>query len=233
MQELASALRTEHDCWIVAPDGGRSCCSHGVTNAQQLRVRKRDANGWDVSGTPADCVRIAIHSLGLVPDLVISGVNHGGNLGIDTLFSGTVAAAREASILGFPAIAISQYMKLEVPRDWSQTAYRAHNVLKDVWSRPIESGYFWNINLPVIPPETTVGQTPYPIIDCELESAPLAFELHLTVQTDPLTDLETDWETHTYDYISNYQKRPRSDNSDVAHCFSGKATVTRLKAFPA
>lgn len=232
MQELAKSLRAEHECWIVAPDGGRSCCSHGVTNHQQIEVRTRTHLGWDVNGTPADCVRVALHSLNLRPDLVISGVNHGGNLGIDTLFSGTVAAAREASIAGFPAIAISQFMRLEIPRDWAQIAHRAHQVLKEIWSRPSAVGKLWNINLPAIAPEEIAGTTPYPIVDCELEPAPLAFELRPASQRLTNAEPTATMDTIALDYVSNYQQRPRSDNFDVAYCFSGNTTVTQLKAFP-
>ncbi len=231
MQELARSLRAEHDVWVVAPDGGRSCCSHGVTNTRQIRVRKVEEDGWEVDGTPADCVRTALHSLDLKPELVISGVNHGGNLGIDTLFSGTVAAAREASIAGLRAIAISQYMRRDIACDWSQTAFRAHKVLEQVWARHSPQGLFWNINLPVIGPEERVGTTPFPLVDCRLEPSPLAYEFRLAPGDQRGTE-DTPSLVAVYDYVSNYQERPRSDGFDVALCFAGHTTVTQLKAFP-
>lgn len=227
LQELASLLRREHEVWIVAPDQGRSCCSHSVTNADPLTLTKRGEMQWMLSGTPADCVRVAIHCLNLRPDYVLSGVNHGGNLGVDTLYSGTVSAAREASLLDLPAVALSQYMRRDIPKDWSQTAYRARLVLEHLWGDRPHEGFFWNVNLPAIAPEDVVGTIRFPISHCETEPAPLQFhfETQNTLESDPERN------TMSFLYQSNYQARPRREGSDVSLCFAGHATVTKLKSF--
>jgi 5'-nucleotidase len=227
LQELAKLLRKEHEVWVVAPDQGCSCCSHSVTNADPLILTQRGELQWMLSGTPADCVRVAIHCLNLKPDYVLSGVNHGGNLGVDTLYSGTVSAAREASLLDLPAVAISQYMRRDIPKDWSQSAYRARRVLEHLWGDRPHEGFFWNVNLPAIPPEEVVGTAHFPISHCETESAPLQFHF------EPQNRLESgaNRDTMTFLYQSNYQTRPRRDGSDVSLCFSGHATVTKLKSF--
>jgi 5'-nucleotidase len=229
LQELAKLLSVEHDCWIVAPDQGRSCCSHAVTNGEPLKLRQHREREWDLSGTPADCVRVAIHCLKLSPDYVLSGVNHGGNLGVDTLYSGTVSAAREASMLGLPAVALSQYMRRDIAKDWTQSAFRARRVLEHLWLEPPVAGAFWNVNLPAIPPEEIVGTVHFPISFCKTEPAPLQFHF-VPYETANPEWLEGNSE-RTFLYQSNYQSRPRQEGSDVSLCFAGHATVTKLKSF--
>ncbi len=221
MQALAENLKGDHELWIVAPDTGRSCCSHGVTHATSLQVRRRTEKGWEVSGTPADCVRVGIQVLQLQPDVVLSGVNHGGNLGIDTLFSGTVAGAREGAMLGCRAIAISQYLRPDVGKDWMQSAERARIVLETLWEKGLEKGEFWNLNLPAIEPESWRRDEAFPISYCELE--PSLIESNYRLLDGEATDSE-----FTLQYQSNYQSRPRGQGTDVALCFAGHATITRL-----
>jgi hypothetical protein len=96
LQELAKRLSAQHQVYVVAPDSGRSCCGHSVTNAESLHVVRHSDSGWSVSGTPADCIRLATLVLKIQPDWVLSGVNHGGNLGIDTIYSGN-GCSRERS----------------------------------------------------------------------------------------------------------------------------------------
>ena len=94
LQCLVEVIAKNAECYVVAPDEGRSCCSHGVTTGSSLDVVSRVGNQWTVSGTPADCVRVGLLYLNLKPDWVVSGVNHGGNLGVDILYSGTAAGAQ-------------------------------------------------------------------------------------------------------------------------------------------
>lgn len=225
LQNLVEVLSAEHDCLVVAPDQGRSCCGHSVTNSTELEVIRKQDNHWTVSGTPADCVRIGLIVLGLKPDWVLSGVNHGGNLGIDTLYSGTVAAAREATILGFRAIALSQYMRRDISKNWKTTAHRAKRVLGQLWKKPLAKGFFWNLNLPALEPEDA---SEIPVAYCPLELGPLP----ISFQTDnPANDAKSLIGTTKHLYQSNYQARPRQEGSDVHLCFSGHAVVTRLQAF--
>ncbi|MCX7200937.1 MAG: 5'/3'-nucleotidase SurE, partial [Burkholderiales bacterium] len=105
---LAAALRELAEVVVVAPEQDRSGASNSLTLDRPLSVRKA-ANGFlYVNGTPTDCVHIAITGLlGARPDLVVSGINDGANMGDDTVYSGTVAAATEGFLLGVPAIAFS------------------------------------------------------------------------------------------------------------------------------
>lgn len=101
-----------HEVYVVAPDAQRSAASHSMTLTAPLYVREETLEGatraWAASGTPVDCVKLGLHTLCPQAELVVSGVNHGYNAGIDVLYSGTVAAAMEGAICGRPAMAVSQ-----------------------------------------------------------------------------------------------------------------------------
>jgi 5'-nucleotidase len=227
---LFDILSKTSDCYLVAPDEGRSCCSHGVTTGSTLEVNSIASQQWTVSGTPADCVRVGLLWLGLKPDWVVSGVNHGGNLGVDILYSGTVAGAREASLLGVPAVAISQYMRRDVARDWSVSAKRAEFVLKNIFSFARLGCGFWNVNLPALPPERDLLDPA--IQQCEPEMQPLAFSLEealgIEEKRSEFEKNQGSLQQKTLLYKSNYQDRPRILGSDVELCFSGYATVSWL-----
>ncbi len=111
IRALAKAFCDEHEVYMVAPDSERSGASHSLTLVTPLRIRKLELEGlekvsvYSTNGTPTDCVKLAYGNLGIKPDLVISGINHGPNLGTDVLYSGTVSAATDAAMLGIPSIA--------------------------------------------------------------------------------------------------------------------------------
>lgn len=111
LRGLAIALRRAADVVICAPESEQSTSSHALTLSRPLRLRRVDEGVFAVDGTPADCVYVALHAKERVlprrPDLVVSGINHGLNLGSDVFYSGTVAAAREAALRGIPSMAIS------------------------------------------------------------------------------------------------------------------------------
>ena len=109
IQVLADALEGLGEVWVVAPDSEQSAVSHALTLDRPLRIKRLGERRMVVDGTPTDCVAIAISNLmgGLVPDLVVSGINFGFNMGADVHYSGTVSAAFEGVILGAPAIAVS------------------------------------------------------------------------------------------------------------------------------
>lgn len=113
IKALGEAISGEK-IWI-APEKEYSQCGHQVTTNQGIKVEKRSEIEYAIGGTPADCIRLAVSHL--CPDLswVISGINSGGNMGVDVYISGTVAAVREAAIQGIPGIALSQYRKKENP----------------------------------------------------------------------------------------------------------------------
>ena len=108
IKALARALKRVGDVFVVAPDRERSAASHSLTLHRPLRVEKIGINSYAVDGTPTDCINIAVNGiLKKRPDIVVSGINKGGNLGDDVTYSGTVSAAMEGTLLGIPSFAIS------------------------------------------------------------------------------------------------------------------------------
>jgi 5'-nucleotidase len=112
IQTLTSALEAIGETWSVAPDSEQSAVSHSLTLDRPLRVEKLAERRFAVNGTPTDCVAVAVMSIlkDRPPDLVVSGINYGVNMGADVHYSGTVAAAFEGLILGVPALAVSQQL---------------------------------------------------------------------------------------------------------------------------
>jgi 5'-nucleotidase len=155
---LAEALASIAEIIVVAPDSNRSGASNSLSLDRPLSVT-RAANGfYFVNGTPTDCVHIALTGMGdALPDLVVSGINNGQNMGDDTLYSGTVAAATEAYLFGIPAIAFSQ-----VHHGWEHLDAAAR-VARDVVLRKFEmlpSPYLLNVNIPNLPYEAIGPLTP-------------------------------------------------------------------------
>lgn len=143
---LAVVLSDIADITIVAPDRNRSGASNSLTLESPLRVRQIETNIHSVQGTPTDCVHFALNELMKddLPDLIIAGINHGANLGDDTLYSGTVAAATEGHFLGLPAIAMSL-----VGRTHFDTAARvALELVKTHLKNPLTTKRVLNVNVP-------------------------------------------------------------------------------------
>ena len=213
LQALFEAARQIGEPIIVAPEQTLSGCSHQVTTDQLIRVREVSPCRFAVCGTPADCVRIGLQVL--VPDAawVLSGINAGGNLGADVHHSGTVAAARESVLHGWPAVALSHYRKRGLALDWERGAKWAALVLRDLVDQPRDPGSFWNVNLPHL-----LSADADPDIEvCQLDPSPL-----------PLTfrRQEEGWL-----YAGDYHQRQRAPGTDVDVCFRGKIAVTRIKLF--
>lgn len=143
---LASRLSDLGTVYVVAPDRERSCTGHAFTMHDPLRV-DRVAPGWyAVSGTPADCVYLGIFELCPTPDLVVSGINHGYNLGSDVFYSGTVAGAVEAALHDIPAIAVSMGYGPGV--DFGPAAALVHALVRAAHSHRLPEGTVLNVNLP-------------------------------------------------------------------------------------
>jgi 5'-nucleotidase len=105
---LSSLLRTRHDVWMIAPHINRSGVSHGITMDDPLRFISEGVQEYSCSGLPVDCFISGVHGImPSAPDVVVSGINRGANLGTDLVYSGTAAAARQAAIAGIPGIAVS------------------------------------------------------------------------------------------------------------------------------
>jgi 5'-nucleotidase len=119
IRAMRDALAVTADVVLVAPENEQSASSHSLSLHRPLRLRAVDPGVFALDGTPADCVYVALHAATRVlprrPDLVVSGINHGMNLGQDAFYSGTVAAAREAALRGIPAVATSAHVAAELP----------------------------------------------------------------------------------------------------------------------
>jgi 5'-nucleotidase len=153
---LATKLREQAAIDIVAPDRNRSGASNSLTLNTPMRVRKLDPHIVSVEGTPTDCVHLAITGLlEDIPDMVISGINEGANLGDDTLYSGTVAAAIEGRFLGLPAIAISLAGPDYVHYD---TAAKVASILVGrLLANQLPAYTILNVNVPVVSFESLAG----------------------------------------------------------------------------
>lgn len=159
LAEAAAALPSVSGVTIVAPSEQQSASSHAISIRQSLRLRRFGPRRISVSGTPTDCVFLVVkagNQLGVpMPDLVLSGVNHGANMGDDITYSGTVAAAMEATLLGIPSIAFSVPGRENIRFDAARHRI-AEIVERMIASPPPEKG-FWNVNIPNLPAEEIRG----------------------------------------------------------------------------
>jgi 5'-nucleotidase len=147
---LARALSTIADVVVVAPDRDRSGASNSLTLTSPLRINQHDNGYYAVEGTPTDCVHVAI--TGLLknhPDMVVSGINSGANLGDDILYSGTVAAAMEGRFLGLPAIAVT--LAGDRPTHFATAAAVAKSLVLRLKVDPLSSNTILNVNVPNLP----------------------------------------------------------------------------------
>jgi len=134
---------------IIAPDRDRSGASNSLTLDRPIRVDQRDANVFKVFGTPTDCVHIGITGLlGEEPDMVISGVNAGANMGDDVIYSGTVAAAMEGRFLGSPAMAVSLAYENSRPSNYASAARAARVLMNRLLEEPLPADTILNVNVP-------------------------------------------------------------------------------------
>ena len=156
IEALAGALKGLGDITVVAPETNCSGASNSLTLNRPLSVRQAPNGYFFVNGTPSDCVHIALTGmLDFRPDLVVSGINNGANMGDDTLYSGTVAAATEGYLFGIPAIAFSLAKK-----GWEHldTAARiARQVVELQLSQPLNKNVLLNVNIPAVPFEALQG----------------------------------------------------------------------------
>src|SRR5262245_15085496 len=158
LEEIARAL--SGDIWVVAPETDQSGVSHSLSLNDPLRLREIDERRFAVKGTPTDCVIMGIrHVMKDVPDLVISGVNRGRNAAEDVLYSGTVAGAMEAVLLGVPAFALSQAFSIatkQAPR-WETAIAHAPGVIDKVLKEGMPKNVLVNINFPDCLPDEVEG----------------------------------------------------------------------------
>jgi len=158
IKALWRALESVAEVFVAAPDRERSAVGHGITVHRPLRVREMNfsgnrVRGWVVDGTPADCVKLCLEALiPAPPDLLISGINLGANLGTDVLYSGTVSAAIEGIINGVPSLAVSLAADNQAEPDFRCAAAFTRALLGLLRERRLPPGTLLNINVPPCPP---------------------------------------------------------------------------------
>ena len=197
---------------VVAPKENNSYIGHRVTVRQPMSVEQVEDGFWVLDGTPADCVRVALKALGRDFDLVLSGINHGGNLGADVYASGTVAAAREAFFLGVPSVAFSQFRRSHLSEvQWDVARSRAKQALEYVLEQKAGLSY-WNVNLPWPTPFTQ----DVAMLECDKDVKAVSVDF--------------DWceEKKHVSFKGSYQSRPREKGKEIAYCIDDD-TVTVVK----
>lgn len=215
---LHAALRDIAEVTVAAPAVCHSSKGHAVCTREVKRVREhRHAEMgpiYSIDASPADCVRIGVEQLTASrPDLVVAGINPGANLGVDVYYSGTVAAAREAAIMGFPAFAVSTYMRRDVDLSWPDKSELTTKTLLRLIDAETKPGQFWNINFPAIPP----GEKPKPLVFTRQSTEPqgVAFE--------------ADGEPNAYRFSGDYNQRPANQDADVRAVFDGHISASLLQ----
>jgi 5'-nucleotidase len=154
LEDIARHLSS--DVWVVAPEQEQSAASHSLTTRRPLRMSEVSVQRYAVDGTPTDCVMLAVKHLlrERRPDLVLSGINSGVNVGEDLTYSGTVAAAMEATLLDIPAIALSQHFIDGAPIPWRTAERFAPEVIRRLTGLPWPGHTLINVNFPAAFPES-------------------------------------------------------------------------------
>lgn len=149
IEALESALNDVGDVYVVAPASEMSGASHSLTLARPLRIRQIDERHWTVDGTPTDCVTLALNQIltpDLLPDICASGINPGANMGDDATYSGTIAGALEATILGVPGLAFSLVAYRN--HDYTESARIAREMTAKALEIGLPKGTLLNVNVP-------------------------------------------------------------------------------------
>lgn len=208
---LRAAVEPLGPAIVVAPDRHLSGCSHQATTSRPLELKQLADDCYALDGSPVDCTRVGLGRVAPDARWVLAGINDGGNLGADVYMSGTVAAAREACLLGKTAIAVSQYVE-RWPIDWHQAALWTRHALVLLLERPSEPGSFWNVNLP----QRLHGRPALPqCVFCKVDPQPLPIDYDLR-----------DGKLH---YRARYQDRVQTAGHDVEICFSGAITISQIR----
>lgn len=160
LETIAAELSDE--VWVVAPLNEQSAKGHSISLRDPVRLRKHGRRRYSVSGTPADCVMMGVRHVmadqGV--DLVLSGVNRGANVADDVTYSGTIAGAMEATLLGVPAIALSQEYRSGQPMHWDTARSFAPDILRRALAAGWPRGVLINVNFPAVPPGDVKGVAP-------------------------------------------------------------------------
>lgn len=163
IRALASTLAKEHEVYVIAPERERSAAGHSLTLHKPIRIEdvKLDfevAKAWETTGTPGDCIKIGLSEImKQKPDMIISGINNGPNLGADVLYSGTVSAAMEGAVLGYPSIAVSLNNAFGEAVDYTYTADFMLKFLPKINEINFPQKTILNINVPNVSPDEIKG----------------------------------------------------------------------------
>lgn len=206
---LEEVLCAHGPVMVVAPREEQSGVGHRVTTRGELVLTQPSEQRYALSGTPADCTRVALRVLGAKADWVLSGLNHGGNLGVDIHMSGTVAAAREAAIWGIQAIAISQVINVKHPPDKARIHALTASVVASLLARPLPPGQFYNVNLP-FSPESDAPE----LVFCGPDPSP--------------HDVRYSRDSDSLRYAGVFLDRGRKPDSDVDVLLRGKVSISVL-----
>lgn len=234
LQALAESIEFAHRRFglqvvIVAPDRGRSECGHSVTTNRPLVVKQIRPSWYSVDGTPVDCVRVGTGLIAKDCQAVYSGINAGANLGTNLHVSGTFAAAREAAILGIPAMAVSHYRHPDVPKTWTHVPEWTRQTLEDFFRQAVQPSAMakgvsrsavtspaalWNVNLPAVNPAGEIPERSW----CDVDPCPIQ---RTGIQRGECVEFSVD-----------FHNRARLTGSDVDRCFAGDITVSKLDPTP-
>ncbi len=204
------------EVWVVAPDSEQSGVGHSLTLRRPLRIRERGKRLFSVDGTPTDCVLLAINHImaDTPPDLVLTGINYGANLGEDVTYSGTIGAALEATILGIPAIAFSQQLSMNSETNWRNS----ENSLIFVLNALIKTGW----------PQDTVMNVNFPSGYSAKDNKVLVTRQGRRKKGDYISQ-STDPSGRDYFWIGKIKEiKLRDDGTDIAALARGKISITPL-----
>jgi 5'-nucleotidase len=196
---------------IVAPKRHQTGCSHHINIRTTIPVEWRSDDEVSVDSTPADCVRLGVNYLYDDIHFVVSGINAGCNMGTDIYPSGTIAAAREATIRQTPAIALSHFQRTGWDLDWERAMPWAVKVLDKLFAQPTEPGMFWSVNFPHLAPEDPEPE----IVFCSRCTRPLLTEF-----------VEQDG---GYLYVGDDINRKGDPGTDVDVCLSGNIAIVQCR----
>ena len=210
IEALESVAKQFGEIWTVAPQEPMSGISHRLTFERPMSLTEKAPRSFALDGTPADCVRVAMTQLEVEFDWVFSGINRGANLGSDIYVSGTVAAAREASLFKCKGVAFSQHLRnFKAPFEWSRTTRLAERLIPILLERDLPDRSWINVNFP----------------DVEIESDDVSF-VEPELDRNPLPADYLKLEDGTLLYNSIYNDRVRTPGHDADVCFSGSVSIT-------
>ena len=216
LERIAAELARE--VWVVAPEHDQSGVSHAVSLHHPIRIAERGLRRWAVTGTPGDCVVMAISHLmqGSSPQLLLSGVNRGANLGIETVFSGTVGGAMTGMMLGIPAIALSQAWTDRAHVRWDTAATLGPPIVRRLWDIGWSAATCLSVNFPDLPPNE-VGP-----LTLARQGAGSVQGMDVEARTDP--------RGLTYYWVGFRRgERDQGPESDIEALNAGRITVTPLR----